>query len=103
MPKDAGAMKNQFICFHPSDCGKAVWSSGKKDRYGLGPYMVINDKFLILNDDGTLTMLKVSDKNFIKITERKLFEGQDAWGPLAFADGYLLLRDSKNLFCFDLK
>ena len=56
-----------------------------------------------MNDDGTLTMLKVSDKNFIKITERKLFEGQDAWGPLAFADGYLLLRDSKNLFCFDLK
>jgi outer membrane protein assembly factor BamB len=29
-------------------------------------------------------------------------EGQDAWGPLAIADGYLVMRDSKTMVCLDM-
>lgn len=102
-PKDAGVLKNQLVCYSPDDCRKPIWSSGKTSRFGLGPYMIINDIFFILNDDGTLTMAKASKKEYIQLAQKKLFEGEDAWGPMAFADGYLLLRDSKKLYCIDLK
>jgi outer membrane protein assembly factor BamB len=103
LPKDAGTLRNQFACFSPADVSKTIWTSGKTGRYGLGPYMVLNDKFLILNDEGDLSMLKASTDMFKLITQKKIFDGSDAWGPMAFADGYLLLRDSKKMYCLDLK
>jgi len=103
LPKDAAANRNQFICYKTSDLKTPVWQSGKTNRYGLGPYIQINNKFLILNDEGTLSMIDVSERSFRQVNQKKLFEGNDAWGPMAFADGYLLLRDSKNIFCVNLK
>jgi len=102
LPKDAGANRNQFICYKTSDLKTPVWQSGKTNRYGLGPYIQINDKFLILNDEGTLSMIVASEKTFRQVNQKKIFEGNDAWGPLAFANGYLLLRDSKNIYCLNL-
>ena len=103
LPKDAGANRNQFICYKTTDLTKPLWSSGKSNRFGLGPYIKINDKFLILDDEGNLSMIEAAEKSFKLVNQKKIFEGQDAWGPFAFADGYLLLRDSKNLYCLDLK
>ena len=103
LPKDAGANRNQFICYKTSDLKTPVWQSGKINRYGLGPYIQINDKFLILNDEGTLSMIDASEKSFRQVNQKKIFDGNDAWGPLTFANGYLLLRDSKNIFCLDLR
>jgi len=103
LPKDAAANRNQFICYRTSDLKTPVWQSGKTNRYGLGPYIQLNNKFLILNDEGTLSMIDASETAFKQVNQKKLFEGNDAWGPMAFADGYLLLRDSKNIFCVNLK
>jgi len=103
LPKDAGVNRNQFICYKTSDLTKPIWSSGKSNRYGLGPYIKINDKFLILDDEGNLSMIDASENSFKLVNQKRIFEGQDAWGPFAFADGYLLLRDSKNIYCLDLK
>ena len=64
---------------------------------------MINDKFLILDDKGTLSMIDVSTESFKIVNQKKIFDGHDAWGPFAFADGYLILRDSKNIYCLDLK
>lgn len=103
LPKDAGVLKNQFVCYAPEDCKKPVWTSGKTNRFGLGPWLFINNKFLILDDDGTLTLIQASKNKYIELSKKKFFEGQDSWGPMAFADGFLLLRDSKCLFCLDLR
>jgi outer membrane protein assembly factor BamB len=103
LPKDGGTLKNQFVCYNPEDCSKPVWTSGKTNRYGLGPYLLIGQYFLILDDDGTLSLLKASTSSFQEVAKKRFFEGQDAWGPMAFADGYLLLRDSKQLYCLDLR
>ena len=32
-----------------------------------------------------------------------LFNGKDAWGPLALVDGRMLLRDDKRMICIDLR
>lgn len=102
-PKDAGESRNQFVCCNPDDCKKILWTSSKSDRYGLGPFILADEKFFILNDDGTLTIAKASLSKFIFLDKAKIIDGQDAWAPLAIVDGRLLMRDSKQLVCIDVR
>jgi outer membrane protein assembly factor BamB len=103
LPKDAGGGRNQFVCAKSSDCKKIIWTSGKDAQFGLGPYIIADGKFFILNDDGTLNIAKASTDKFLLIDKVRVFEGQDAWGPIAIADGRLLMRDSKKLVCIDIR
>ncbi len=103
LPKDAGPLRNQFVCYHPDDCSQILWSSGKTNRFGLGPYIVADDKFFILSDDGILTILKVSTREYVQLARAKVLDGVDAWGPLALVSGRLLARDSRRLVCIDLR
>jgi len=103
LPKDAGADRNQFVCCKPDDCQKIIWTSGKSNRFGLGPYIIADGKFYILKDDGNLTIAKATTSGFIALDKRKIFDAQDAWGPIAVADGKMLLRDSKLMICLDME
>jgi outer membrane protein assembly factor BamB len=102
-PKDAGALRNQMICVSPSNCRVPVWTSGSEARFGLGPYLIADHKLFILNDDGVLTIAKPDIKKYIQIDQIKLFDGQDAWAPIAMADGYMVLRDSKRMIGIKMK
>lgn len=102
LPKDGGANRNQLVCVHPDDVQKMVWTSGKTIRFGLGPFIIANEKMYILSDDGTLTMIKPDTNKYIQLAQKKILDGHDAWGPLAIADGRLLMRDSKTLVCLDI-
>ena len=101
MPKDAGALKQQFVCYDP-DSGELVWSSGKEARFGLGPYILADGKFYILDDDGTLTMLAYSLGGYEPLAQFKVLDGHDAWGPIAVAGTRMLLRDSKTMICIEV-
>jgi outer membrane protein assembly factor BamB len=98
-PKDAGPLRNQLICVDPADVTKVIWTSGKDGRFGLGPYLIADQKMYVLSDDGTLTMIKPDPEKYIQMAQKKLFDGEDAWGPMALADGFLLMRDSKKMYC----
>ncbi len=103
LPKDGGALRNQFVCVSPDDTREVVWSSGKEVRFGLGPYFMADNKFFILNDDGTLYIARPSTENYIQIDEYKVIEdGHDAWAPFAIANGYLLMRDADTMVCLNL-
>ena len=101
LPKDAGSLRNQFICFDPG--GKIIWTSGSANRFGLGPFMIADNKFFILGDDGVLTMAEANTEKFIPLARAKVLHGRDPWGPLSIAGGRMLLRDSKQMVCIDLK
>lgn len=103
LPKDAGANRNQLVCVDPNDCQEFKWTSGKENRYGLGPYLLADNKLFVLNDNATLTIANISPQGFKKLDEIQLFEGHDAWAPIALADGYMILRDSKKLICMDVR
>jgi outer membrane protein assembly factor BamB len=103
LPKDAGARRNELVCCHPDDLAAIVWSSGKTERFGLGPYLVADNKFLILEDSGVLTMAEATTAGYRRLAQARILDGRDAWGPLALADGRLLLRDSTRLLCLDLR
>lgn len=102
-PKDAGSTRNQLICVKPSACQTTVWESGKTHRYGLGPYMIADGKIFLLNDDGMLSILKASTKRFTELDTYQVLDGVDAWAPIALADGFMVLRDSKKMICLNMK
>ncbi len=101
-PKDAGPLRNQLVCVSPDDVTKIIWTSGKEGRFGLGPYLIADHKMFLLSDDGTLTMIKPDSKKYVQLAQKKLFDGQDAWAPMAIADGRLLLRDAKTMYCVNV-
>jgi outer membrane protein assembly factor BamB len=101
--KDAGSSRNQFICCSPENFKDILWTSSTTERFGLGPYVIADNKFFILNDEGELTIARYSTSRFEVLDKAKIFrEGQDAWGPLAVADGMLVMRDSRQMVCIDL-
>ena len=100
MPKDAGALKGQFVCYDPD--GRLVWSSGAENRYGLGPFLLADGKFYVLSDDGVLTLLEASTESFVQLDQARVLDGQDAWGPIAIAGSRMLVRDSVKMVCIDV-
>lgn len=102
LPKDAGALNGQFACFSADDISQVVWSSGKNNRYGLGPYILADNKFFILDDEGDLTVIEASSQTYKQLVHVKILPGPDAWAPLSIVDGKLLARDSKRIVCVDI-
>lgn len=103
LPKDAGPLRNQFVSCRPEDCSKITWSSGKTKRFGLGPYMVADNKFYILSDEGVLTIIRATGSKYQELGEFKILQGQDAWGPMVMVNGRLLARDSRTMVCVDMR
>jgi outer membrane protein assembly factor BamB len=104
MPENAGVLKKQLVCYSKTDLQKAVWSSGKENRFGrgLGPYIVSGDKLFLLDDDGMLYYFKMQESTVTLITSHKILKGIEAWGPMAIAGKYLIMRDSRNLLCLNI-
>lgn len=103
MPKDAGARRQQFVGCDPDDVGKFKVAGPYKLRFGLGPFIKADGKFFLLDDSGTLTMLKIQGEKCHVLGRSKVLKGHDAWGPIAVADGYMLLRDSTSMACLNLR
>jgi outer membrane protein assembly factor BamB len=62
-----------------------------------------DNKFFILNDNGELSMIKASLNGFEPLAQARVLKGHDAWAPMALVDGKLLLRDSKQMICLDVR
>ncbi len=100
MPKDAGALRAQFACFRPD--GTLVWSSGQENRFGLGPWLLADNKFYVLDDEGVLYLLRASAESYDLLDRAVVLHGYESWGPLALAGNRLLARDLTQLVCLDV-
>ncbi len=100
MPKDSGELKGQFVCYKPD--GTFVWASGSDHRFGLGPFLLAGDRFLMLDDEGELTMADATAGEYKPLAHADLLEGHDAWGPLALAGTRLLVRDMNTMACVEV-
>jgi outer membrane protein assembly factor BamB len=100
LPKDAGPNRNQFVCADGE--GTLLWTSGKETRFGMGPFMVVGDRFLILDDTAVLTLARATVDGFHPMAQARILEGQDAWAPFALAGTRLLLRSSRRMACVEL-
>lgn len=103
IPKDGGAQRGRLVYYDPSDLKNAIWTSASDERFGLGPYLLINDHLFLFNDNGDLYVYQVHDRNLSLQKKQTIIEdGADAWGPLAFADGMLLVRDAHTIKCIKI-
>lgn len=101
LPKDAAELRAQFACLNLD--GKLAWTSGQKERFGLGPFLFADEKAFILNDNGELTLIRASVQGYERLARARVLNGGDAWAPMALVDGKLLLRDSEKLICLDVR
>jgi len=100
MPKDAGPYRGQFVCFDTDN--NLIWASGNDKRFGLGPFLLADNKFYILDDDGTFTMIDATSREYRELGEARVLHGHDAWGPMAIAGDRILVRDMNNLVCVNV-
>lgn len=101
MPENAGPLKKQLVCYNRSDLRNPVWSSGKDRRFGrgLGPFIVKDGKMLLLDDDANLYYFRLNGSQAELISQHSIIKGIEAWGPMALAGNYLIMRDARNLLC----
>jgi outer membrane protein assembly factor BamB len=103
LPNDAGEHRQELACLTLD--GKRRWTSGSGNRFGLGPYLSVGNRFLLLDDSARLSLMAADEGGCRLLARADLLPGtgRDAWGPMAFVDGRLLVRDSKRLLCLDLR
>jgi outer membrane protein assembly factor BamB len=99
MPENAGALKKELVCYNISDLTTPVWTSGRENRYGrgLGPYIVSGDRMFLLDDDANLYIFRIGSSGALLLSQYRILNGIEAWGPMAIAGNYLIMRDSRNL------
>jgi len=102
-PKDAGARRAEFIVADVSALPEVKSESGKDARFGLGPYIYADGAFWILDDEGVLSVYEYQEDRFERLATHKILPGADSWGPIAFAGGLMILRDSTSMVCLDLR
>ena len=103
MPKDGGSLRGKLVCFAPNNLRSPVWSSGADERFGLGPYIIINENLFVFKDDGELYVYEIKDKSMTLLKKQQIIEdGADAWGPMAYADGRLIVRDAHVVKCIKI-
>jgi outer membrane protein assembly factor BamB len=90
----------QLVCLDLT--GNLAWESGVAGKFGNGPLLMAQGMVLVMNDNGLLTLAEASTNAFMRIAQAKVLDGPEAWGPMALADGRLILRDSKQMICLDL-
>lgn len=98
MPKDARSLREQFV-YSDLD-GEIIKTAGNEFTFGLGPFILANGNFYVLKDSGELYIIEPEE---LKVLDRlQIFDGHDAWGPIAISGKYMVLRDSTTIKCLDM-
>lgn len=99
--------RGELVCLDAE--GAQLWASGPKLRFGYGPYLVADGLILVMDDNGTMTMVEASAEGYKELGRKKLLEGRETWGPIALVAGRMLVRDlrserpnSSRLACYDI-
>lgn len=103
IPKDGGSMRERLVCYSPTNLHEPIWNSAADERFGLGPFAVIGEHLFVFKEDGELYVYKLNQKGMTLTRKQRIMEeGIDAWGPIAYADGCIIVRDSKNIVCLKI-
>jgi len=90
----------QLVCLALD--GSVRWTSGAAHKFGLGPYMIINDQIFVMDDDGHLSVVPATPDAFQIVAEAQVLTGHESWAPMALASGRLIVRDLTRMVCLDL-
>jgi len=80
--------------------GNVKWKTKRSPSFNKGGFILVDG--LILSIDGTkgfLYLIEPDPNGFKKIAKAKLLDTKQCWAPLALSDGFLLIRDQKQMKC----
>jgi outer membrane protein assembly factor BamB len=94
--------KDGMVCFD-SDC-KVVWQTKNNPNLDKGGSILTADGIIYVMDGGTgeLHIVQPSPAGFKSLAKAKVLDGREIWGPLALAQGKLVIRDQKQMKCVDI-
>jgi outer membrane protein assembly factor BamB len=90
----------KFICLNSE--GKVCWVSEGSQNFGLGSFILADGIIYAMNDSGLLRMILATAEKYTLLAQSQVLNGRESWGPLAIADGRLLVRDLTRLVCLDV-
>jgi len=83
--------------------GEIKWKTEKDPLFDKGGFILADDMLISHDGFGTLYLIDPTPEGFKVLAKAKLLETKEAWAPLALSDGYLLIRDQKQMKCVLLK
>lgn len=102
LPQDGGGNRGKLACYSPSNIKTPFWTSAANERFGDGPFIVINNNLFAFKSDGELYVYEIEQQGMRLLKKQRILEGEDAWGPLAYADGRLIVRDAHHVVCLKI-
>lgn len=90
----------QLVCLDLD--GNEKWASGSANKFGLGSYMIAGTILYVLNDAGLLSRVEATPDAFRLVDRTEVLHGHESWGPIAFASGRMIVRDSTRMICLEV-
>jgi outer membrane protein assembly factor BamB len=87
------------LCCVNALTGERIWREG---RYGYGQILLAEGHLFVLSGDGDLALVPATPSGFVQKHRVKALSGK-TWNVPAFAHGRLLVRNSTEMTCFDLR
>jgi outer membrane protein assembly factor BamB len=80
--------------------GKIMWKTGRNPNFDRGSMILADGLFLATDGINKLYLIEPDPSAFKPIAQANMFtDGGQNWGPMALADGKLLIRDQSRMFC----
>ncbi len=94
----------QMMCLNLE--GKLVWEKGSAPDFELGALILVDG--LIINQDGKngdIHLIEPSPEGYREVGKASFFssEKSQAWAPLAYSQGKLIVRNLEKMVCVDLQ
>ena len=95
---------NQMKCLTMD--GKVVWEEGEAPGFEMGALILVDG--LIINQNGKngdIHLIEPSPEGYKELGKASFFSSSksQAWAPLAFSQGKLIVRDLEKMVCVDLQ
>lgn len=94
-----------IACIEPAT-GKILWRTGGDPFFSRGGVILVGDKLVALDgENGNLHLIDPNPKAYKELARANVLDArkQQAWAPLAFSDGLLIVRDQTTMTCLDLR
>jgi outer membrane protein assembly factor BamB len=79
--------------------GELKWKGG---RYGYGQVMLASGHLVVTTEEGELALVRATPERHVEVARFPVLSGR-TWNHPAIADGYLLIRNGREMAAFDLR
>ena len=84
--------------------GETKWRTDRSPSFDMGTVMQLGDVILMIDGaGGDLVMVDPQPEGYKELARTPMLKGPEAWAPMAYSNGKLVLRDHSKMICLALK